>query len=206
MRAPEFPTNLVSRGDFGYSAGACGTDNIIRMEQAVPRARLYWIAGAYAATLAVSAALIFARYIAYVTHPADVAAYGGMWAGGDLALEVIIIGMLLVVTFFVALAIFKYEAAYTTYSKVMVALSLTLPASVGFIAIPAVSQSNSLLGWAALYRVFAAPMMLMGFGMSRMLARFPKAKSLTNYALLIEGLTLVFMVVMLFGGTHLHLE
>jgi len=176
------------------------------MDQAVPRARLFWIAGAYAVVLAISAALIFARYIAYVTHPADVAAYGGMWAGGDLALEVIIIGMLLVVTFFVALAIFKYEAAYTTYSKVMVALSLTLPASVGFIAITAVSQSNSLLGWAALYRVFAAPMMLMGFGMSRMLARFPKAKSLTNYALLIEGLTLVFMVVMLFGGTHLHLE
>lgn len=174
------------------------------MDQTVPRARLFWIAGAYAAVLAVSAALICARYMAYVTHPADVAAYGGMWAGGDLALEVIVVGMLLVVTFFVALAIFKYDAAYTTYSKIMVAWSLTLPASVAYIAVTAKTQDNSLLGWFCLYRVFAAPIMLMGFGMSRVLARFPKAKRLTTYALLIEGLTVVFMIVFLFGLSHFH--
>ena len=119
------------------------------MDQTVPRARLYWIAGAYAAVLSVSAALIFARCIAYVTHPADVAAYGGMWAGGDMMLEVLIVGILLVVTFFVALAIFKYEAPYTTHSQILAALSLTAPASVGLIAIPAVAQGNSVLAGSA---------------------------------------------------------
>lgn len=168
------------------------------MDQAVPRARLYSIAGAYAAVLAVSAALIFARYVAYVTHPADVAAYGGMWAGGDMMLEVLIVGMLLVVTFFVALAIVQYEAAYTTYSKILFALSLTAPASVGFIVFPAVAQGDSVLGWFCLYRVFASPLVLLGLGMSRLFARFPRPKRLTKYALLIEGLTLVFLFLMLF--------
>ena len=58
------------------------------MDQRVLRTRLYWVAGAYAAVIAVSAALIFARYVQYVTHPADVVQSGGMWAGGDLMLEV----------------------------------------------------------------------------------------------------------------------
>ena len=174
------------------------------MGQTVPRARLIWIGGGYAAVVAVSAALIFARYVAYLTHPADVAAYGGMWAGGDLALEVLVAGMLLVVTFLAALAIFKYEEAYTTYSKIMVALSLTFPASVGIIAISAISQSDSMLGWVCLFRVFASPFVLMGFGMSRAFARFPVAKRMTNYAMVIEGLTLAFLVLMLFLPFHLH--
>lgn len=174
------------------------------MDQTVPRARLFWVAGAYAAVAALSAALIVARYIAYVTHPDDVAAYGGMWAGGDLALEVLIAGMLLVVTFFLALAIFKYEAAYTTYSRVLIALSLTAPASVGIIAIPAVGQSNSVLGDVCLYRMFASPIVLVGLAMSRLLARFPRGKRNTTYALLIEGLTLVFVFLMLFLPFHFH--
>jgi hypothetical protein len=176
------------------------------MGQTVPRIRLILIAGAYAAVMAVSATLIFARYAAYVTHPADVAAYGGMWAGGDLALEVLVGGMLLVVTFLAALAIFKYEAAYTTYSKIMVALSLTFPASVGIIAISAISQSDSMLGWVCLFRVFASPLVLMGLGMSRAFALFPAAKRMTNYALLIEGVTLVFLVSMLAMPFRLHLS
>jgi len=61
-----------------------------------------------------------------------------MWAGGDLLLEVFIAGMLLVVSFFLMIAIFKYETAYTTYSRILVALSLTAPAAIGLMAIPAV--------------------------------------------------------------------
>jgi len=38
--------------------------------------------------------------------------------------------------------------------------------------------------------------------MSRLFARFPKPKRMTNYALLIEALTLVFMVLMLFLPFH----
>jgi hypothetical protein len=102
------------------------------------------------------------------------------------------------------IAIFKYETAYTTYSRILVALSLTAPASIGLMAIPAVGQSNSLLGYACLYRVFASPLVLLGLGMSRLFARFPKPKRMTNYALLIEALTLVFMVLMLFLPFHFH--
>ena len=163
------------------------------MDQSVPRARLFWVAGAYAAVVAVSAALIFERYMAYVRHPDDPPHTAGCGPA-----EVFITGMLLVVSFFLVIAIFKYEAAYTTYSKILVALSLTAPASVGLMAIPAVGQSNSLLGYACLYRVLASPLVLLGLGMSRLFARFPKPKQMTNYALLIEALTLAFMVLLLF--------
>jgi hypothetical protein len=174
------------------------------MDQTVPRTRVFWVAGAYAAVVAVSAALIFERYMAYVSHPDDAAAYSGMWAGGDLLLEVFIAGMLLVVSFLLVIAIFKYEAAYTTYSKILVALSLTAPASVGLMAIPAVGRSSSVLGYVCLYRVLASPLVLLGLGMSRLFARFPKPKRMTNYALLIEALTLVLMVLMLFLPFHFH--
>src|SRR3981081_2425060 len=163
------------------------------MDQTVPRTRLFWVAGAYAAVAAVSAALICERYMAYVRHPDDAAAYSGMGAGG---------GMLLVVSFFLMIAIFKYETAYTTYSRILVALSLTAPASIGLMAIPAVGQSNSVLGYVCLYRVLASPLVLLGLGMSRLFARFPKPKRMTNYALLIEALTLVLMVLMLFLPFH----
>jgi len=155
------------------------------------------VASGYVMVLGISALLIVWRYWQYETHPADAAAYGGMWAGGDLMLELFICGMLLVVTLFLVLVIYKSETAYTNYAKVVLAVSATLPASVGLIAIPAVGQGNSLVGWACLFRVFASPLVLVGLGMSRLFARFPKGKRITNYALLVEILTLVFMVLML---------
>jgi len=155
------------------------------------------VAFGYAMVVGIAGILIVLRYLQYVNHPADVAAYGGMWAGGDLVLEFLICGMLLVVSFFLVLVIFRSETAYTCYSRVVLAISVTAPVSVGLIAIPAVSQGNSLLGYACLFRVFASPIVLLGLGMSRLFARFPKAKRFTNSALLIETLTLVFMVGML---------
>jgi hypothetical protein len=162
------------------------------------------VACGYAGAIGIAALLIVWRYWQYETHAADAAVSGGMWAGGDLMLELFICGMLLVVTFFLVLVIYKYEAAYTNYAKALVALSVTLPASVGLIALSAVGQGNSLVGWACLFRVFASPMVFAGLGMSRVFARFPKGKRITNYALAIEGLTLVFMVLMLFLPFHLH--
>jgi hypothetical protein len=162
------------------------------------------VACGYAMALGMAAILMAWRYWQYMTHPADAAASSGMWAGGDLMLEFFICGMLLVVTFFLVLVIYEYEAAYTNYAKVLLALSVTAPVSVGLIAIPAVSQGTSLVGWVCLFRVFASPLLLVGFGMSRLFARFPKAKRMTNYALLIEGLTLVFMALVLFLPVHLH--
>lgn len=169
------------------------------MEMVLSRTRLCLVAIGYAGVLAIAVVLIVARYVQYVTHPADVAAYGGMYAGGDLMLEVFIGGMLLVVTFFLVLVIYKSEPAYTTYSKVLLGVSLTAPLSVGLIAIPAVNQSMSVLGGVCMFRLFASPMMALGIGASRLFARFPRPKKLTAYALLIEGLTLVGMGVLLFS-------
>ena len=113
-------------------------------------------------------------------------------------LEFFICGMLLAVTFLLVLVIYKSETAYTIYSKILIALSVTLPLSVGLIAIPAVGQGDSLVGSACLFRVFAAPPVMVGLGMSRLFARFPKAKRLSNYALAIEAGTVGFLVLMPF--------
>jgi hypothetical protein len=174
------------------------------MDQATLRTRLFWVAGAYAAVLSVSAGLILERYLAYVRHPDDVAASGGMWAGGDMLLEVFIAGMVLVVTFFLVLVIANAEVAYATYSKILLALSLTAPIAIGLMAIPAVGQSNSMLGYVCLYRALGSPLVLLGLAMSRLFARFPKPRRITNYALLIEGMTLVFVLLMLFLPFHPH--
>ena len=170
------------------------------METVLSRTRLWLVAIGYAGVLAVAAVLIVARYVQYVTHPADVAAYGGMYAGGDLMLELFIAGMLLVVTFFLVLVIYQSEPAYTIYSKVLLGVSLTAPLSVGLISIPAVNQGMNVLGEVCMFRLFASPIVVFGIGASRLFARFPGPKKLTVYALLIEGLTLVGMGVLLFSG------
>jgi hypothetical protein len=163
------------------------------------------VACGYVMVFGIAAFLIALRYWQYASHPADVAQYGGMWAGGDLMLELFICGMLLAVTFVLMLVTYKFEAAYTNYAKAVLAVSVTLPVSVGMIAIPAMGGEFSLLGWACLYRVFASPLVLVGIGMSRLFARFPKAKRITSYALLIEVGTLVCMVLLLFGLSRFHL-
>ena len=153
---------------FRYSRFPQRIDNIVSMEMVLSRTRLWLVATGYAAVLAVAAVLIIARYLQYVTHPADVAAYGGMYAGGDLMLEVFIAGMLLVVSFFLVLVIHQSEPAYTIYSKVLLGLSLTAPLSVGLIAIPVVNQGMNVLGEVCMFRLFASPLLLAGMGMSRL--------------------------------------
>lgn len=172
---------------------------IICMQWIPRRTQLWLVAFGYAVVLALSAVLIVARYIQYVTHPADVAAYGGMYAGGDFMLEVFIAGMLLVVTFFLVLVIYKSEPAYTVYSKVLLGLSLTAPLSVGLIAIPGVNQGMTVLGEVCMFRLFASPLVIAGMGMSRLFARFPRARRLTVYGLLIEVSTLILLAAFLFS-------
>ncbi len=164
------------------------------------KTQLRLIGFAYAAVVAISVVLVMVRRWQYATHAADVAASGGMWAGGDLLLEFFILGMLLVVTFFLVLVIRKSETAYTNYAKALVGVSLTAPLSVGIISIPWVNRSNSILGYACMFRLFASPVVAFGIGASRLFARFPRAKRLTVYAFLIEGLTLVGIAVLLSFG------
>jgi hypothetical protein len=160
------------------------------------------VATGYAGVVALAAVLIVVRYFQYVNHPADVAAYGGMYAGGDLMLEVFIGGMLLVMTFFLVLVTYKSEPDYTIYSKVLLGLSLTAPLSVGLISIPAVNQGMNVLGEVCMFRLFASPMVIAGMGMSRIFARFPRPKRLTVYALLIEAVTLILLLAAMILPLH----
>jgi hypothetical protein len=164
--------------------------------------QLVLVATGYAAVLAVAAVLIVVRYFQYVNHPADVAAYGGMYAGGDLMLEVFIGGMLMVMTFFLVLVIYKSEPDYTIYSKVLLGLSLTAPLSVGLISIPAVNQGMNVLGEVCMFRLFASPMVIVGMGMSRLFAQYSRPKRLTVYALLIEAVTLILLLAAMILPLH----
>jgi hypothetical protein len=162
------------------------------------RAQLMLVAAGYAAVAAMSVFLVAWRYLQYKLHPDDANLYGGMWAGGDMMLAVFIFCLLMVPTFFLALVIRKSELLYTRYAKVLVGVGASAPISLGVIAIPAVGQGNGWLGWVFFWRVLGSPLVFLAMTGSRLLARFPRAKRLCNYALLIEGLTLVAMV-FLFG-------
>jgi hypothetical protein len=157
------------------------------------RVQMTLVAAGYAAVLAAAAVLVCIRYMQYVSHPQDVAAAGGMYAGGDLFLEMFIACIFLVPTLLLALVIRKSENLYIGYSKILLGLSLTAPICLGVLSIPAVNQGTMILGELLMARLFASPFVMVGLGFSRLLARFDRAKRLTSYALMIEILTLVFM-------------
>jgi hypothetical protein len=161
------------------------------MDKIPYRVQLRLVAAGYAAVLAITVGLIIMRYLQYVRHPDDVAAYGGMWAGGDMMLELFICFLLMVPTLFLVFVIRKSETASETYAKVLFGISVTAPVSAALIAIPAIGQSNMILGWFCLFRVLGSPVVLIWLIVSRLLARFDRQKRWTSYALLVETLTLV---------------
>ncbi len=158
------------------------------------RGQLGLVAVGYAAVLLVAAVLIYARYMQYVNHPADAISSSGMYAFGDLVLELFIAGLFLIPTFLLVLVIPKSETTYTRYSQILLGLSLTAPISLGVFLIPAVNQGNTFLGVFCIYWLFASPLVFMGLAVSRFLARFSRAKRLTSYALLLEVGTFALLV------------
>ena len=168
-----------------------------RRMKAIPwRVQVGFVAAAYGAVVLVSALLLYQRHLLYVNHAADAAAAGGMYAGGDLILELLIGGLFLMPSFLLLLLIRQSEPAYTRYAQIVLGLSMTAPVCLGISLIPAVGQSNSLLGWVSMYRLFMSPVIIVGIVVSRLLARFSRAKRLMSYALLIEAGTVVFMVLL----------
>ena len=159
-----------------------------------------WVSAAYGAVLVVSVFLVVWRYLQYRWHAEDANLYGGMWAGGDMVLGVFIFCLFLVPTSFLVLVIRNSEPMYTRYAKVLLGLGLSAPLSLGLIAIPEVNQGQSLMGWVFVWRILGSPFVFLVLAGSRLLARFPRAKRLCSYAVLIEGLTLVTMAVFLFGS------
>src|SRR5579864_622309 len=117
------------------------------MDKIPYRVQLRLVAASYAAVLTVAVGLIVMRYLQYVLHPDDVAAYGGMWAVGDMMLELFIFFLFMVPTLFLVFVIRKSDTASETYAKVLFGISLTAPVCGGLIAIPAIGESNMIIGW-----------------------------------------------------------
>ncbi len=158
--------------------------------------QLCLVAASYAVVVVISALLIFERYLQYVMNPQDAAAASGMYAGGDLLLEMFICFLFLVPTAALVWVIRKSEPAYTAYAKVLLGLSLTAPISAVLLFIPFLNQWY--WGDVCIFRLFAIPIVFVVLIFSRWLTRFARPRRLISYALLIEGLTLVVILASLF--------
>lgn len=173
------------------------------MELPPSRLHLRLVAASYAVVVIVSAFLIGVRYLQYVSNPQDAAAASGMYAGGDLLLEIFIGLLFLIPTIALVFVIRKSESAYTNYAKVLLGLSLTAPISLGLLFIPVLNQWY--WGDVIVFRLFAIPLVVVVLIFSRWLARFARARRLISYALLIEALTVVVIIATLFLSTrHRH--
>ncbi len=153
------------------------------------RTQLWLIGLGYGAVITVSAGLLFVRYLVEITHPADVAAAGGMYAFGDAMLWLFIASLFMIPTFFAVWFMASVEHFYKAYSQVLLALSLSAPVCLVLLCWGE-NHVARVLGFLSLYRLMWSPFILVGIGVSRFFARFDSAKKLTTYALLIEGLTL----------------
>ena len=157
------------------------------------RTHLRLVAASYAVVVVASALLVFQRYLLYVRNPQEAAAAGGMYAGGDLLLELIIAFLFLVPTAVLVFVIRKSESACTAYAKVMLILSLTAPLAIVIMILPVLNQWY--WGDACIFRLFAIPIVLAVLLYSRWLTRHARARRLISWALLIEGLTLVGLII-----------
>jgi hypothetical protein len=163
------------------------------------RTQLWFVGLGYAAVSLVAAVLILARYLLEHIHRAEVTAAGGMYAFGDLMLAIFIACLFMIPTVFLVWVMAKHEGVYTTYSQLLVGLSLSAPVCLSLFVFGKshVSESLRIL---CLCRLVGSPFVFVGIGVSRFVARFAQAKRLTSYALLIEGLTLGVAVALLFRG------
>jgi hypothetical protein len=156
------------------------------MPETLSRSQVRLVAAMYGAMAVISGLLIFERYLIYIQNPQDVIAAGGMYAGGDLLLEIMVLCLFLVPTATLIFFIRKSESAYTTYAKVLLGVSLTAPLSLGLMFVPVFNEWY--LGEAILFRLFATPVFAVVLILSLCLTRFSHARRLIACALLIEAL------------------
>jgi len=152
------------------------------------------VAVGYVAVLVVAAALLYMRHVQELQYPAE--ASGGMWAAGDALLYVFIACLFMVPTVFLIWVTAKFEAFYTAYSKFLLGLSLSAPVCLSVFLLGENRVGERLINL-SLYRLMWLPFILVGMGISRLVARFDRAKKFASYALLVEGLTLVIAVALL---------
>jgi len=152
------------------------------------------VAVGYAAVLVVAASLLYMRHLQELQYPAE--ASGGMWAAGDALLYVFIACLFMVPTVFLIWVTAKFEAFYTAYSKFLLGLSLSAPVCLSVFLLGENRVGERLINL-SLYRLMWLPFILVGMGISRLVARFDRAKKFASYALLVEGLTLAIAVALL---------
>jgi hypothetical protein len=150
----------------------------------------------YGAVLVVAAAMVIPRYLYELRHPDEVLASSGMYAFGDFVLAIFIVCLLAIPTVFLIWVAAKFEAFYETYSQVLLSLSLSAPVCLGVVALGESALVQSMRVYCFL-RLFWSPLILVGMGVSRLAARFERAKKLVSYALLVEGVTLAASVALL---------
>lgn len=149
------------------------------------------VAVGYAVVSVVAAALLFGRHLQELRYPAE--ASGGMWAAGDALLYIFIAGLFMVPTGFLIWATAKFEAYYTAYSIFLLGLSLSSPVCLIVVYVGEKHVGQGLINL-CFSRLMLSPFILVGMGISRLVARFDRTRRLVEYALLVEGLTLIIAV------------
>jgi hypothetical protein len=159
------------------------------------------VAIGFAIVFAVAAALLYMRHLVDLQDP--VTASGGMAAAGDTILYLFIGCLFLIPTAFLIWTITKLEALYTVYSRVLFGLSLSAPVCLSVVLFGE-NHVAPRLSWLCFFRILESPIVLVGMCISRFAARFDRAKRLTSYALLVEGLTLGLLVACFIGAVFIH--
>lgn len=149
--------------------------------------RLQLVALAYAAVLAIAAAILYARHLQELLYPAE--ASGGMWAAGDAMLYIFIACLFMLPTIFFFLVTAQFESFYTACAQFLLGLSLSAPICLGLFWFGEHRLADGFISF-CVYRLLCSPFLLVGIGVSRLAARFDRAKRLVSYALVVEGLTL----------------
>jgi hypothetical protein len=155
------------------------------------KVQLRLVALGYTSVLVVAVTLLYGRHLQELQYPAD--ASGGMWAAGDAMLYIFIVFLFMIPSAFLVWVIAKFETFYKTYSQLVLGLSLSAPICLSVLSLGENHVAESLSTF-CLYRLFWSPFILVGIGVSRLAARFDRAKKLVSYALLIEGLTLAIAI------------
>jgi hypothetical protein len=157
------------------------------MEAVSPRAQFGMVAFGYVAVFAAAAALLFGRHLQSLKYPAD--ASGGMWAAGDAFLWIFIVCLFMIPTAFLIWVLSKYEVIYGAYSQFLLVVALSAPVCLAVFSLGDTRAIESLAS-VCLIRLLGSPFIFTGIGISRLVARFDRAKRWLSYALLIEGLTM----------------
>lgn len=166
------------------------------------RLQVQLIAFGYASILLYGVYTWYVRDLAALRDPAY--SSGGMWAFGDLLLNMFLFGLFLVPTFFLLRLLAGEERVFAVYSKIALAVTCSAPLCV---AILTTMKWHPLPLWAqdvCMNRLWYSPAILVILVLSRILGRRHRLKRVLTCALSVELGTLVgsIAVFVLLAGAH----